>query len=86
MAWELGYSRIDIKKSLEVDGVTGTVFLNRKLEAGSSTVTSNQPPVGRPTHMSCPSTNPFAARSRRKWQYCPVYLVGLYTGYVTPRM
>ena len=42
----------------------GTVFLNRKLEAGSSTVTSNQPPVGRPTHMSCPSTNPFTARCK----------------------
>ena len=38
------------------------VLLNRKLEAGSSTVPSSRPPVGRPTHTSCLSTNPFAAR------------------------
>ena len=43
MAWERGYSSIDIKKVLRWTALlTGTVFLNRKLEAGSSTVTSNR--------------------------------------------
>ena len=50
MAWERGYSSMDTKRKVLrwTALLTGTIFFNRKLEAGSSTVTSNRPPSAGP--------------------------------------